>query len=76
MHPQLNTFYKGQASMRTNYTKLKSKPNTYFYKRMRYSKTTAGDIVFGSPELGGFGFMNLYMEQGLLNLQLLMKAHI
>ena len=41
---------------------------------MRYSKITARGIVFGNPELGGLGFMNLYMEQGLLNIQLLMKA--
>jgi len=41
---------------------------------MRYSKTTSGEIVFGSPELGGLGFMSLYMEQGLLNIQLLLKA--
>jgi Reverse transcriptase (RNA-dependent DNA polymerase) len=45
-----------------------------FLQNMRYSKTTSGEVVFGSPELGGLGFMSLYMEQGLLNIQLLLKA--
>ena len=34
----------------------------------------AGEIVAGSPTLGGLGFMDLYVEQGLLKLQLLTKA--
>ena len=34
----------------------------------------AGEIVAGPPTLGGLGFMDLYIEQGLLNLQLLTKA--
>jgi hypothetical protein len=52
-----------------------SKSTTHlFIQSMRYSKTTARDIVFGSPELGGLSFMNLHMEQGLLYLQLLLKA--
>ena len=41
---------------------------------MRYSKTTAYEIVTGSAELGGIGMMNLYIEQGILNLQILLKA--
>ena len=45
-----------------------------FCKKLRYSKTTASEIVTGSPELGGLGLMDFYTEQGLLNIQLLTKA--
>ena len=41
---------------------------------MRYSKTTAHAIVIGSAELGGIGMMDLYIEQGILNMQILLKA--
>ena len=45
-----------------------------FLQKLRYSKTTASEIVHGSPELGGIGLMDFYTEQGLLNIQLLTKA--
>jgi hypothetical protein len=41
---------------------------------MRYSKTTAKEIVTGSVELGGIGMMDLYIEQSILNLQILLKS--
>ena len=41
---------------------------------MRYSKTTAHAIVIEIAELGGIGMMDLYMEQGILNMQILFKA--
>ena len=46
------------------------KPNTFFSKKMAYSKTTTSNIVFGSPELGDIGLLNLHTEQGLFNMQL------
>ena len=41
---------------------------------MAYSKTTTSNIVFGSPELGGIGLLNLHTEQGLFNMQLLERS--
>ena len=46
----------------------------HFLQKLRYSKTMASEIVTGSPELGGLGFMDFYIEQGLLNIQLLAMA--
>ena len=45
-----------------------------FLQKMRYSKTIAREIVAGSPELGGLCMMDLYVEQGLLNMQILFKS--
>jgi len=41
---------------------------------MRYSKNMARDIVAGSNELGGLGMLDFYTEQGILNIQILLKV--
>jgi hypothetical protein len=43
-------------------------------QKLRYSKTMARDIVTRSVKLGGLGMMDLYIDQGILNLQILLKA--
>jgi hypothetical protein len=45
-----------------------------FLQKMRYSKNMARDIVTGSNELGWLGMLDFYAEQGILNIQIRLKA--
>jgi hypothetical protein len=45
-----------------------------FLQKMRYSKNMASDIVTGSNELGGLGMLDFYVEQGILNIQILLMG--
>jgi hypothetical protein len=45
-----------------------------FLQKMRYSKNMARDIVTGSNELGGLGMLDFYVEQGILNIQILLMG--
>ena len=42
--------------------------------RMGYNRYTSGAVIFGSKTLGGLGFQDPYVEQGLLNVQALINA--
>jgi hypothetical protein len=45
-----------------------------FLQKMRYSENMARDIVTGGNELGGLGMLDFYVEQGILDIQILLKA--
>ena len=53
---------------------ISRKTKHIFLQKLAYSKTTASKIVFGSPELGFIGLLDLHTEQGPLNMQLLERA--
>jgi hypothetical protein len=72
--PTIKYILQGPSLNDNELYKVSKHTKQFFLQRMRYSKTTAIDIVFGSPDLGGLCFMNLQMEQGMINVQLHLKA--
>ena len=72
--PTVKYILQGSSLNNKELCEVSNSTKHLFLQKMRYSKTMARDIVAGSPELGGLGMMDLYIEQGLLNLQILFKA--
>jgi hypothetical protein len=60
------------STLEVEQTSHKSK--SLFLQKMAYPKTMASKVVFGCPELGGSGMLDLHIEQNILNLQLLERA--
>jgi hypothetical protein len=45
-----------------------------FISKMGYNRNTSCSVIFGSKSLGGLGFQDPYVEQGLLNVQAMINA--
>jgi hypothetical protein len=60
------------STLEVEQTSHKSK--SLFLQKTAYPKTMASKVIFGCPELGGSGMLDLHIEQNILNLQLLERA--
>jgi hypothetical protein len=54
-------------------TTLQKAPIRATLVRISINRNTSRDIVFGSPLYGGLGFQHLFLEQGIAQLQLLIR---
>jgi len=65
--PTVRYILQGSCMNNKDIIQISCKSKQFFLQKMAYSKTTASKIVYGSPDLGGIGLLNLHTEQGLLN---------
>ena len=72
--PTIKYILQGSSLKQKELNKVSKLTKHLFIHGMRYSKNTTKDIVSGSVELGGVGMMDLYIEQDIFNLQILLKA--
>ena len=72
--PTIKYILQGSSMTQEELNEVSIPDKHLFLQKMRYSKNMASNIVTGSNELGGLGMLDFYAEQGILNIQILLKA--
>jgi hypothetical protein len=72
--PTIRYILQGSCMSALELEQASRKSKSLFLQKMAYPKNIASKVVFGCPELGGLGMLDLHIEQNILNLQSLERA--